>query len=87
MVKQKVTITLDRKKAEEARALAGVASTSRVIDVALDRLIWAEKVRRDVTAYTEVPPNDVEGQLAELADTSALGDDTDWESLYGKDPP
>jgi len=36
MVKEKATITLDRRKAEEARALVGAESTSAVVDVALD---------------------------------------------------
>ena len=50
MAKQKVTITLDRAKADEARLLVGSANTSEVIDVALGRLIRAERLRRDIDA-------------------------------------
>lgn len=82
MTKEKATITLDRKKADEARALVGAESTSAVVDVALDRLIHLERLRRDIAAYRATPPTDDEIALAELADTGLLGDDTDWESLY-----
>ncbi|MCW3037250.1 MAG: hypothetical protein JWM17_2562 [Actinobacteria bacterium] len=85
MAKDKVTITLDRTKASQARSLVGAGSTSEVIDLALDRLIWAERLRADITAYQRVPPTDAEAQLAAVGDLSALGDDTDWEALYGVD--
>jgi hypothetical protein len=71
MAKEKVTITLDRSKANRARALLAARSTSEVIDLALDRLIDAEQLRRDP-----------EAAIAFLADTRALADDTDWEALY-----
>jgi hypothetical protein len=82
MAKEKATITLDRKKADEARALVGAKSTSAVIEVALDRLIRAERVRRDIAAYRLTPPTDDEVALAELAGTSQLEDVTDWAALY-----
>ena len=85
MVKEKATITLDRLKADEARSLVGAGSTSEVIDVALDRLIRAERLRRDITAYRRVALGDAEIDLALLADTSALADDTDWAALYEED--
>ena len=85
MAREKATITLDRKKAEEARALVGAESTSAVVDVALDRLIHLERLRRDIAAYRATPPTDDEIALAELGDTGLLGDETDWESLY-RDP-
>lgn len=78
----KATITLDRAKADEARALVGAGSVSEVIDLALDRLIRAARLRRDITAYRDVPPGEVEDELAWLADTDGLADDTDWEALY-----
>ncbi len=84
MAKQKVTITLDRSKAEEARALLGAGSTSEVIDRALDRLIHAERLRRDIAAYRRVPPTEEEVALASLA-AGGLDDDADWEALYAKD--
>jgi hypothetical protein len=83
MAKEKVTITLDRAKADDARALLGAVSTSEAIDLALDRLIRAERLRRDIAAYRRVPPTDEEVELALLAATGGLDDDLDWEGLYG----
>jgi hypothetical protein len=82
MGKQKVTITLDRAKAQAARDLVGAASTSEVVDIALDRLVRAERLRRDVEAYRGTPQTAEENAFADLADTSALSDDVDWEALY-----
>jgi hypothetical protein len=82
MAKQKVTVTLDRAKADEARLLVGSANTSEVIDVALSRLIRAERLRRDIDAYRRLPPTDTDLLIAVQADTSGLADDTDWEALY-----
>jgi hypothetical protein len=82
MAKQKVTITLDRAKADEARLLVGSANTSEVIDVALGRLIRAERLRRDIDAYRRLPPTDTDLLIALHGDTSGLADDTDWEALY-----
>jgi hypothetical protein len=83
MAKQKVTITLDRLKADEARLLVGSSNTSEVIDVALGRLIRAEWLRRDIDAYRRLPPTDTDLLIALQADASGLADDTDWEALYG----
>jgi hypothetical protein len=82
MAKEKVTITLDRTKADHARALLAARSTSEVIDLALDRLIDAEHLRRDIAAYRRIPPTATEAAIALLADTSGLADETDWEALY-----
>jgi hypothetical protein len=82
MAKEKATITLDRRKAEEARILVGVESTSAVVDVALDRLIQLERLRRDIAAYGATPSTDEELALAELAGGGLLDDDTDWAALY-----
>ena len=84
MAKEKITITLDRVKAEQARFLLGVTSTSEVIDLALDRIIQAERLRRDIAAYRRIPPTNEEVELALLAATT-LDDDTDWEALYSED--
>jgi hypothetical protein len=81
MAKQKVTITLDRSKAENARSLVGASSTSEVVDLALDHLIRAERLRRDLAAYQRVPPTPAESEIAALSDSAPL-DETDWESLY-----
>jgi hypothetical protein len=82
MAKDKVTITLDRSKANAARALVGASSTSEVIDIALQRLIRAERKSRDVAAYRRLPPTKQEDDLALLGDSEALADETDWEALY-----
>ena len=65
MAKEKATITLDRRKAEEARILVGVESTSAAIDVALDRLIQVERLRRDIAAYRATPSTDEELALVD----------------------
>ncbi|TMD41644.1 MAG: hypothetical protein E6I88_07070 [Chloroflexi bacterium] len=82
MAKEKVTITLDRAKANRARSLVAARSMSQVIDLALERLIEAERLRRDIAAYRRVPPTPVEAAIALAADNSALGDETAWEALY-----
>jgi hypothetical protein len=85
MAKEKATITLDRAKAAAARALLGVESTSQVIDMALDQLIRAERIRADIAAYQRVPPTQDEIALASLDDTGSIADDTDWAALYTDD--
>ena len=85
MAREKATITLDRDKAAAARALLGIGSTSEVIDVALDQLIRAERLRADIAAYQRTPPMQDEVALASFGDTGGLGDDTDWEALYADD--
>jgi len=82
MVKEKVTITLDRAQAEVARGLVGAASTSEVVHIALERLVRAERLRRDVEAYRRVPQTGQERALADQADDRGLDDDVDWEALY-----
>ncbi len=80
MAKGKVTITLDKSKAEEARALLGASSTSETIDIALARLIRVERLRKDIAAYRRCPPTPEELELALSGDFPEL-DDTDWEAL------
>jgi hypothetical protein len=72
MAKEKVTITLDRAKAEAARGLVGAASTSEVIDIALERLLRAERLRRDVEAYRRFPQTVEERAVAEHAASAGL---------------
>ncbi len=64
--------------------MVGAASTSAVIDLALERLLQAERLHRDIDAYRSQPPTPGEETLAALADTSGLADDTDWELLYAE---
>ena len=82
MAREKVTITLDRAKVAVARTLLGAASTSEVVDIALDRLVRAETLRRDVAAYRRTPQTPAEHAFVDLADTTGLSDDTDWAALY-----
>lgn len=82
MGRSKVTITIDREKASNARILTGAESTSEVIDVALDRLIKAERLRLDIEAYRGQPPTIAETMLLNTAHTAGLADETDWENLY-----
>ena len=87
MAKEKATITLDRAKAAEARAITGSRSTSEAIDLALDQLIRVGRLRADIAAYRQQPPTESEAELALLAGTSGLADDTDWEALYADESP
>jgi len=50
MARGKAIVLLDREKVEEARELVGGRSMSEVIEIALDRLIRAERLRRDVAS-------------------------------------
>jgi hypothetical protein len=83
MAKWKTTITVERRKVDEARELTQAPTTSAAIDIALDRLIETERLRRDVAAYAAVPPRESEVALAAITPSwSTLADDTDWDALY-----
>ncbi|MHB1446638.1 MAG: hypothetical protein ACYCTI_10540 [Acidimicrobiales bacterium] len=83
MAKEKVTITLDRAKASAACELVGTGiPLSRVIDLALDRLIRAERLRSDVAAYRSHPQTAKEDGIAASSVNDDLADGTDWEALY-----
>jgi hypothetical protein len=85
MAKDKATITLDRHKVAKAAALIGLGTMSEVIDVALDRLIRAEELRRDLAAYAGQPLNEADLALADLPVEFDLADqEVDYEALYGK---
>ena len=83
MARQKVTITMDREKAAIARELAGAASTSEAVEIALDSFIAREQLRHDIDAYRRKPQTAEELRLADQSSAGALDDDTDWELLYG----
>ncbi len=83
MAGEKATITVDRAKLSEARALLGVSSASAAIDVALSELIRRHRVLHDAIAYTRTPPTAEEGALGHvLPDRSNLADDTDWDAEW-----
>jgi hypothetical protein len=86
MAKEKTTITVERHKVDEARRLTGAATTSATIDLALDRLIRGERLRRDIAAYTGVPPSEEEIALAAITPPwTDLADETDWDTLYASE--
>ncbi len=83
MAKEKATITVDRAKLAEARDLLGVHSASAAIDVALSEVIRRARLRRDIEAYTMVPPKAEDVSLGEATpDWSDLADDTDWDAEW-----
>ena len=83
MPKVKATITIDRARVDEAQRLVGAPSTSATIDLALRALISAERLRRDVAAYSNTEATLEELALARMPiNWSDLADDTDWEAVY-----
>lgn len=83
MGKEKATITVDRAKLSEARAVLGVASASAAIDVALSELIHRRRLLHDVRAYGETPPTAEEAALGLTSpDWRELVDDTDWDAEW-----
>jgi hypothetical protein len=86
MAREKVTVTLDRAKVDQARLMIGGSSMSEVIDTALDRLIRTERLRRDIRAYQRQPQEPAELAIEDLAVALNLEDEeVDYEALYG--PP
>ena len=86
MAKSKATITLDKEKASKAAALVGLRSLSETVDMALDRLIHAEQLRKDLLAYGRWPLDESELAIGDLAVSFDLADeDVDYEALYGTD--
>jgi hypothetical protein len=87
MARQKATITLDRRKADVARSLAGTATVSEAIDIALDEFIRRQQLRNDIAAYQRQPPAADEKKLGELPMQLDLGDeDVDYDAFYGAEP-
>jgi hypothetical protein len=83
MARNKATITLDRAKVRDAMRLVEVQTMSEVIDLALDRLIRAERLRQDVAAYGRTPPSAADMALADMTVAFDLDDDeVDYESDY-----
>ena len=81
---KKITITVDQVKVDAAVALTGATSTSAVIDMALERLLRAERLRRDIAAYRRLPQGPDEIAFADALITFSLDDDDiDYDALYG----
>ncbi len=86
MAKEKATITVDRGKLSEARAVLGVSSASAAIDVALSELIRRHRVLNDVKVYTETPLTAEEVALGVVPpDWHDLADDLDWDAEWPDD--
>lgn len=86
MAKEKATITVDRAKLSEARAVLGVSSASAAIDVALSELLRRHRLLHDLEAYGETPPTDEEAALGLVSpDWRDLADDTDWDAEWPED--
>ena len=84
MPREKATVTIDRGKLELAKELIHVRTMSEAIDVALDRLIRGEQLRRDIAAYAREPLTADELALADAPfDLDLADDDVDYEALYG----
>lgn len=83
MVREKATITIDRDVVRLAMELTDRRSMSDVIDLALSRLVHAERLRRDIAAYRGTPSTDAERALARTPVRFDLGDDdVDYDALY-----
>lgn len=86
MAREKATISLDRGKVEEARALVRGRSMSDVIELALDRLIRVERLRHDVAAYERQPLSTDESSVGDLPVGLDLDDDdVDYDLWYGQE--
>jgi Bacterial antitoxin of type II TA system, VapB len=86
MAREKATITVDREKLSEARAMLGAPSASATIDVALSELIRRHRLLNDVKAYAGTPPTAEEAALgAASPDWDDLADDTDWDAEWAGD--
>jgi hypothetical protein len=84
MAKEKVTVAVAREKLREAQELIGARSMSEAIDVAIDRLVRAERLRHDVEAYARHPVSDDEVAFASIpVELDLDDDDVDYDALYG----
>lgn len=83
MAKSKATITVDREKLDEARALLDAPSASAAIDIALTEIIRRGRRRHDVEAYLSKAPDAAIGEA--VPDWSDLADDTDWDAAWPRE--
>ena len=86
IAREKATITVDREKLSEARAMLGVPSASAAIDVALSELIRRHRLRNDLKAHAGTPPTAEEATLGvSSSHWDDLADDTDWDAEWPED--
>ena len=84
MPKVKISVSVDAVKVAQARQLLGTTTLSRLIDVALDRLIVAELEQRHIAGYLAHPQQADDDAWADAPrDQHELADDVDWARLYG----
>ncbi len=63
--------------------MLGAPSASAAIDLALSEVIRRARVRRDIEAYTRLPPTDEEIAVGEeRPEWVDLADDTDWDAEW-----
>lgn len=87
VAKERATITVDREKLSEARAMLGAPSASATIDVALSELIRRLRLRNDLRAYARVPPTADESAIGRSSpDWVDLADDVDWDAEWPEHP-
>ncbi|MGH9092387.1 MAG: type II toxin-antitoxin system VapB family antitoxin [Acidimicrobiales bacterium] len=83
MAREKTTITVDRAKLSQARAMLGVPSASAAIDVALSELVRRRRILHDVEAYAGTPPTAEEVAVGQVSPTwDDLVDDTNWDAEW-----
>jgi post-segregation antitoxin (ccd killing protein) len=86
MARDEATITVDRDKLSEARALLGVPTASAAIDVALSEFIRRHRLRKDLEAHARTPSTTEEAGLAlSSPDWDDLADDVDWDAEWPED--
>ena len=87
LAREKATITVDREKRSEARAMLGAASASAAIDIARSQLIWRHRLRNDPTACLRTPPAAEKAALALIPpEWGDLADDADWDLEWPRGP-
>lgn len=86
IAREKATITVDREKLSEARAVLGAPSASATIDIAPSELIHRHRLRSDVEAYQRIPPKPEEAALGLASpDWGDLADDSEWDADWPGD--
>lgn len=79
----KTTVSIDRDTLDEACAMLGRTSTSEVVDIALARMVEAQRLLTDIRGYLAHPPTAEEIALGDIAVSFDLGDEeVDYDQYY-----